>query len=176
MGRTYLVLALANMAMTNPDQQNRYLAVIDTIIDETVRLEETRGIYFFLMDYARAGNFIAQPPRSTFLDGELALMIAARQMVQPQPRFAPLLAERVDLLEDYLSRSGDVRRELPGRMLDVLQCRRNRCHPAQRWSRRARPFGIHPALADNHQGQIDRPQIRPAGLELHVPGRAQRRP
>lgn len=104
MGRTYLVLSLANMAITEPAQESRYLSVMDTVIDETLRLEQSKGIYFFLMDYARAGNFIAQPPRSTFLDGEIAMMLAARQMVRPEPRFAPLLAQRADLLEQYLSR------------------------------------------------------------------------
>src|SRR5947209_9738025 len=104
MGRTYLVLALANMAMLEPDRQDRYLRVIDAIIDETLRLEESKGIYFFMMDYARAGSFRAQPPRSTFLDGEIALMLAARQMVRPERRYAPMLASRVDLIEQYLSR------------------------------------------------------------------------
>ena len=104
MGRTYLVLALSNMAMAEPERQERYLRVIDSIIDETLRLEESRGIYFFMMDYARAGSFRAQPPRSTFLDGEIAMMLAARQMVRPEPRYAQPLAGRVDLLEQYLSR------------------------------------------------------------------------
>src|SRR5947209_6647669 len=104
MGRTYLVLALSNMAMAEPEREDRYLRVIDAIIDETLRLEESKGIYFFMMDYARGGNFRAQPPRSTFLDGEIALMLAARQMVRPERRYAPMLASRVDLIEQYLSR------------------------------------------------------------------------
>jgi len=104
MSRTYFVLALANMALREPQQRDRYLSVMDTVIDETTSLEEQRGIYFFLMDYAQDQPFIAQPPRSTFLDGEIALMLAARQLVEPEARFAPLLAERVDLLVDYLSR------------------------------------------------------------------------
>ena len=57
MGRTYLVLALCNMALTEPARQDRYLGVVDAIIDETLRLDESKGIYFFLMDYARAGAF-----------------------------------------------------------------------------------------------------------------------
>jgi hypothetical protein len=104
MGRTYLVLALANMAISEPSREGRYLGVMDTIIDETLRLEETRGMYFFMMDYARAASFMAQPARSTFLDGEIAMMLAARQMVRPLPRYAPPLARRVDFIVDYLSR------------------------------------------------------------------------
>jgi hypothetical protein len=104
MGRTYFVLALANMAISEPAQEGRYLGVIDAIIGETLQLEQSKGIYYFEMDYARAASFLAQPPRSTFLDGEIAMMLAARQLVRPEPRYAPLLAQRVDLLEQYMSR------------------------------------------------------------------------
>ncbi len=103
MGRTYLVLALANMAIDEPKEQPRYLGVMDAIIDETIRLEDSRGMYFFLMDYARHGSFVAQPARSTFLDGEIALMLAARQTLQPNARYTPLLAQRIALLVKYIS-------------------------------------------------------------------------
>jgi hypothetical protein len=56
-----------------------------------------------MMDYARAGNFRGQPARSTFIDGEIALMLAARQMVRPDARYGPLLARRVDWLVAELS-------------------------------------------------------------------------
>lgn len=104
MGRTYFVLALANMAISEPAQEGRYLGVIDSIIGETLQLEQSRGIYYFEMDYAKASSFLAQPPRSTFLDGEIAMMLAARQLVRPEPHYAPMLAQRVDLLEQYMSR------------------------------------------------------------------------
>lgn len=103
MGRTYFVLALANLAIREPAQEQRYLSIIDTIIDETLRLESTRGMYFFLMNYARERPFLAQPARSTFIDGEIALMIAARQFVRVEPRFSPPLAQRADMLVRYLS-------------------------------------------------------------------------
>ena len=104
MGRTYLVLALANLAIREPQQEPRYLGVIDTILDETLRLEQDRGMYFFLMDYAKRGPFRAQPPRSTFIDSEIALMLAARQLVQPDPHYVAPLAQRIDLLVQYMSR------------------------------------------------------------------------
>jgi hypothetical protein len=104
MSRTYFVMALANMALVQPREQDRYLRVMDAVISETMNLEKERGIYFFLMDYARDQPFIAQPARSTFLDGEIAMMIAARQLVSPEARYAPLLAERIDLLVDYMGR------------------------------------------------------------------------
>ena len=43
------------------------------IIDETMRLEKENGIYYFLMDYARSGSFVARQARSLFQDGEIAL-------------------------------------------------------------------------------------------------------
>jgi hypothetical protein len=104
MGRTYLVLALANMALDEPRNEDRYLRVADAIIDDTLEAESSRGMYFFLMDYAKRGRYIGQPARSTFVDGELAMMLAARQRVRPDARYAPILAKRVDLLVKYLSR------------------------------------------------------------------------
>jgi hypothetical protein len=48
MSRTYFVLALANMALREPSERDRYLSVMDTVIGETVDLEKQRGIYFFI--------------------------------------------------------------------------------------------------------------------------------
>src|SRR5262249_53925091 len=42
MGRTFLVLSLANMALDEPAQRERYLKVIDAILDETTRLEREK--------------------------------------------------------------------------------------------------------------------------------------
>ena len=38
-------------------------------------------MYHFLMPYARNRPFVMQPPRSLFLDGEIALMLASRRLV-----------------------------------------------------------------------------------------------
>src|SRR5438093_5665222 len=72
MGRTFLVWSLAEMSLREPAQRSNYLAVTDQIIDETIRLEGEHGIYFFLMPYAKARHYVEQPPRSLFLDGEIA--------------------------------------------------------------------------------------------------------
>jgi hypothetical protein len=103
MGRTYLVLALANVALREPAAADRFLAVIDRVIDETLRLEAERGMTFFLMDYVRAKPFVAKPARSTFIDGEIALMLAARQLVRPADRYAAPLAARVDAVADEMA-------------------------------------------------------------------------
>jgi len=91
------------MALREPSQEQRYLDVMDAIIDETLRLEQSEGMYFFLMDYARRGSFVAAGGRSIFLDGEIAMMLAARQMIRPLPRYAPLLASRIDVVVQAMS-------------------------------------------------------------------------
>lgn len=95
MGRTFLVLALANAALREPAEEGRYLAVVDRIVDETLALERERGMLHFLMPYATAKPFVTEPPRSVFVDGEIGLMIAARQLVAPRPELEAALEERV---------------------------------------------------------------------------------
>jgi hypothetical protein len=96
MGRSFLVWSLANMALRDPASKPRYLQTMDQIIDETLRLEKQEGMYFFLMPYAKDGPYIMQPSRSLFLDGEIALMLASRRVVEEKPEYKPLLTERVN--------------------------------------------------------------------------------
>ena len=105
MGRTFLVLALGNMALREPANRDRYLEVMDRILAETLRLERERGKYFFLMNYAHASAWRAHPERSLFLDGEIALMLAVRRLVQERPDYAPLLRARVDGMISQMEQS-----------------------------------------------------------------------
>lgn len=107
MGRTFFVLALANMALRDPALEPKCLAAIDAIIDETIRLERQEGKFFFLMDYARGSEFAGKPDRSLFLDGEIAMMLGARRMVRERADYKPLLAERVAAIMHSM-RSGPV--------------------------------------------------------------------
>ena len=95
MGRTFLVLALANLSLREPSTQARNLAIMDAIIAETMRIEKEKGFCFFLMDYGRAQPFTAQPARSVFVDGEIALMLGARRMIEERAEYRTELAERV---------------------------------------------------------------------------------
>lgn len=52
-------------------------------------------MYHFLMPYARKRPFVVQPPRSLFLDGEIALMLASRQLVEEKDAYRGPLRERV---------------------------------------------------------------------------------
>ena len=105
MGRTYLVLALANMGLREPAMKNEYLDVIDAIIDDTLTIEKERGLYHFLMDYARSSPFVVQPPRSMFIDGEIAMMLGARRMLADKPAYKALLAERIALMISRMQKS-----------------------------------------------------------------------
>jgi hypothetical protein len=105
MGRTFLVWSLAEMGLREPAQRSNYLAVADQIIEETVRLEAEHGIYFFLMPYAKARHYVEQPPRSLFLDGEIALMLAVRRVVEEKPAYRTQLTARVEVMLDRMKRS-----------------------------------------------------------------------
>jgi hypothetical protein len=105
LGRSFLVWALANQALREPEAKARYLEVMDRIIDETLQLEQDEGLYFFLMPYARLRPFVAQPARSQFLDGEIALMLAARRLVEEKPEYTRLHRERVEAMAGRMARS-----------------------------------------------------------------------
>ena len=105
MGRSYLVWSLANMALRDPAAKPLYLRTMDQIIDETLRLEKEKGMYFFLMPYAKEGPYIMRPPHSLFLDGEIALMLASRRVVEEKPEYKPLLTERVNAIVAHFRKS-----------------------------------------------------------------------
>lgn len=105
MGRSFLAWSLANMALRDPATRDASLEVIDRILEETLRLEKERGPEFFLMPYARRRPFVLQPARSQFLDGEIALMLAARRTVADKPGHRALLAERVARMVDRMEQS-----------------------------------------------------------------------
>src|SRR2546430_655588 len=105
MGRSFLVWSLSNMALREPASKPVYFETIDRIIDETLRLEQREGMFFFLMPYAKASPYVHQPPHSLFLDGEIALMLAARRMVDDKPEYKPILQERIAGIANRLERS-----------------------------------------------------------------------
>ena len=105
MGRSYLVWSLANMALRDPASKALYLQTMDEIIDQTLALERQNGMYFFLMDYARRGPYLMQPAHSLFLDGEIALMLASRRMVEEKPEYKTLLTDRVNAIAARFQKS-----------------------------------------------------------------------
>src|SRR5579859_3941848 len=105
MGRTFLVLALGNLSLSRPEQKGRYTATIDRIIDETLALEKERGMFHFLMPYARDRPFVVSPPRSAFVDGEIAMMLATRHLVEPSESAKNELGRRIAELRTHMEQS-----------------------------------------------------------------------
>lgn len=84
MRRTYVVLALANRALTHPDERARSLAAIDALVDATLASADEHGDAHFMLPYAKRGPFQDPAARSLFIDGEIVAMIAARDLVEPR--------------------------------------------------------------------------------------------
>jgi hypothetical protein len=102
MGRTFLVWSLVNMGLRDPGLKEQYLPVIDQIIQETVKIQDQDGIYAFLMPYAKSRPYVVAPARSLFLDGEIALMMGARRMLQEEPAYRRPMTDRLNLIEQRL--------------------------------------------------------------------------
>jgi hypothetical protein len=96
MGRSFLVWSLVNMGLREPAAKAQYLPVIDQIIEETVKVEKEQGIYVFLMPYARSSPYLVQPARSLFIDGEIALMMGARRMLEEKAAYRQPMTERLN--------------------------------------------------------------------------------
>jgi hypothetical protein len=105
MGRSFFAWSLANIALREPDLRSAALRTIDTIVDETLALERDKGMYFFLMPYARDRPFVQTPPRSQFVDSEIALMMAMRCVVEDQPEYRTALRERVRIMVERMEAS-----------------------------------------------------------------------
>jgi len=105
MGRSFLVWSLANVGLRDPATKSGNLETMDRIIEETIRLEQQEGMTFFLMSYAKTNSYVVQPARSLFIDGEIALMLAARRALEEKPEYKELLTQRVNLISDGLQRS-----------------------------------------------------------------------
>lgn len=105
MGRSFLVWSLAEISLREPATKARNLEVMDRIIDETLAVEREKGIHFFLMSYSRYGAFRVQPARSLFLDGEIALMLGARRVIEERADYKAPFAERVRLMAERMRQS-----------------------------------------------------------------------
>jgi len=105
MGRSFLVWSLANMGLRDPQFKPTALDIIDRITDETILLEKQKGVGFFLMNYFSPDEFKIKPVRSIFLDGEIALMLASRRMLEEKAEYKELLKERVDIMVERMNKS-----------------------------------------------------------------------
>lgn len=97
MRRSFLVWSLANMILREPAQKTRLLPVMDRIIAQTMRLEKDKGFAYFSMSYIHGASFRVKPARSMFLDGEIALMLGLRRVIQEHPRYRLEMQRRLRL-------------------------------------------------------------------------------
>ena len=105
MARCFFVWSLANMGLRDPALTETVLPVMDSIIDTTISLEEQNGIHFFLMPYSRRAEFILQPARSIFIDGEIALMLGLRRLLAEKPEYQKLHRERIEIMLQRMEQS-----------------------------------------------------------------------
>jgi hypothetical protein len=105
MSRTFFVLSLGNMALRNPERKGIYLDIMDRIIEETLKIEKEHGHFYFLMDYAQESEFVIQPPRSLFIDGEIILMAAARRFIEEKEIYRLLMEQRIPLMIAQMKKS-----------------------------------------------------------------------
>jgi hypothetical protein len=103
MSRTFTVLGLANRALAREDERPSALAAMDRIIERAS--EDAREQERFLLPYAHAKPFVDPAARSVFIDGELLAMIAARELVRPQPDFGSEANELALSIEGAMRRS-----------------------------------------------------------------------
>jgi len=104
MARCFFVWSLANMGLREPSLKAEVLPVMDTIIDETIRLEKEHGIHFFLMPYGKYSEFKMQPPRSIFIDGEIGLMLGLRRLLEEKAEYRDLHRERIEVMIDRMQK------------------------------------------------------------------------
>lgn len=104
MARTFAVLAFANLALAEPEARAGHLATIDRILERTLREDARSGTHHFLLAYSRDQPFRDPEGRSLFVDGELALMLAARQLVEPASRWQSPLRETITRITGQLER------------------------------------------------------------------------
>ncbi len=98
MHRTFLVLGAVNLALGDGIDDARALRLVDQVIDDTLKQEEVGGVHHFLMPYSKFGEWVAQPPRSLFVDGEIAMMLAARRILKDSPRHRALFQSRAETI------------------------------------------------------------------------------
>jgi len=99
MGRTFMVLSLMNLALEHPEDQDELVAMADALIQDTLAAEAAHGQEHFLMPYGRNGGWLGDG-RSLFVDGEIAMMMAARRVVNAD-RWGPELGPRIErVVED----------------------------------------------------------------------------
>jgi len=107
MWRLFTVLAACDHALAKPEEATRWLAMADELIIDTVAAADTRGQRHFLLSYADDRPWVRPEAGSLFVDGEIALMIAARRAVRDEPWLAAAGERWTARVEQDLALAGD---------------------------------------------------------------------
>jgi len=105
MADLFSVLAWSNAALADPAREAVLLEHIDAAIASTLKTEAEGGQLVFLLPYARREAFRDPVGRSVFVDGEVAMMLAARLSVADDAALREELRRRVHIIEAALARS-----------------------------------------------------------------------
>lgn len=104
MWRTFFAWSLVNAAMRDVSYKPEALRVVDEIIDETLSLYEKNGVHYFLMNYSRRMDFVMIPPRSIFIEGEIALMIGMRRLLEEKEEYKAIHKRLIEGMAELMSR------------------------------------------------------------------------
>jgi hypothetical protein len=102
MERLFTVLAFANLSLR--EEPTEYLPVIDSIIDDTLARERAYGPRHFLLGYANRAPFLDPTGRSMFVEGEIAMMLAARATVRRDLAHEAELRVRMERIAGQIER------------------------------------------------------------------------
>lgn len=105
MSRTYMTLALANMALREQAFKPQALEIMDAIIADTLERERGGGHEHFLLGYGRRGGWLVEPPRSIFIDGEITMMLCARRWLQEHDGYRVDTARRLKIMMRQMNAS-----------------------------------------------------------------------
>lgn len=95
MRRMYLALSFADLALAEPARREEHVRALDLVVDDLLAETGNDDPYHFLLPYALSGAWLGGG-RSLFLDGEVALVLAARLLVGPRPELEAPLRRRID--------------------------------------------------------------------------------
>ena len=108
MSRTFLVLALADRALANPAVADHHIALMDTIIADTLSAEAAHEQDHWLMSYWRPDGTLGTG-RSLFVDGEVLVMVTARRILRDDaPWLQAETARRSELVRRNLGSGSDL--------------------------------------------------------------------
>ncbi len=92
--RTFLAMALANLALRDPSYTGRACVVMDTIIDNTLRIRKEKGAHHFLPGVGPDPDWENTSfPASQLLNAHLEIMIASRLAVEERIDYGKPLRE-----------------------------------------------------------------------------------